>query len=41
MSLPNDPQTAIRAADPDWHETATESFHPRAVRDGVTRQPIS
>ena len=42
LSSPPDPTsaTAIRAANPDWHETATKSFHNRALRDGVTRRPI-
>ena len=33
--------TAIRAADPDWHDRARKSFQPKAVRDGVTRRPIA
>jgi len=43
LSLPPDPTsaTAIRAANPDWHESAMKSFHPKAMRDGVTRRPIS
>lgn len=43
LSLPPDPTsaTAIRAANPDWHKSSTKSFHPKAVRDGVTRRPIS
>ena len=43
LSLPPDPMsaTAIRAANPDWHESPGKSFHPKAVRDGVTRRPIS
>ena len=32
--------TAIRAANPDWHETATNSLDTKALRDGVTRRPI-
>jgi nicotinate-nucleotide adenylyltransferase len=32
--------TAIRAANPQWHETVLESFHPLALRDGVTRKPL-
>jgi nicotinate-nucleotide adenylyltransferase len=42
LQLPPDPTsaTAIRAANPDWHETATHSFQQRALRDGVTRRPI-
>jgi nicotinate-nucleotide adenylyltransferase len=43
LSLPPDPTsaTALRAANPDWHETAVTSFHPEAARDGVTRRPVS
>jgi len=43
LQLPPDPTsaTALRAADPDWHETAMKSFHPGALRDGVTRRPVS
>jgi nicotinate-nucleotide adenylyltransferase len=43
LDLPPDPTsaTAIRAANPDWHEAATKSFQPRALRDGVTRRPIT
>jgi len=33
--------TALRAANPDWHDNVTKSFHPKAVRDGVTRRLIS
>jgi nicotinate-nucleotide adenylyltransferase len=42
LRLPPDPTsaTALRAADPDWHESIMKSFHPKAVRDGVTRQPL-
>jgi len=42
LELPPDPTsaTAIRAANPDWHESGVKSFHPKAVRDGVTRRPI-
>jgi nicotinate-nucleotide adenylyltransferase len=42
LDLPPDPTsaTAIRAADPDWHETAMKSFHDKALRDGVSRRPI-
>lgn len=32
--------TALRAADPQWHETVMKSFHPKAIRDGVTRRPL-
>jgi nicotinate-nucleotide adenylyltransferase len=42
LELPPDPTsaTALRAADPDWHRSLMESFHPLAVRDQVTRQPL-
>jgi nicotinate-nucleotide adenylyltransferase len=42
LQLPPDPTsaTAIRAADPDWHETAMKSLYHQAFRDGVTRRPI-
>ena len=42
LRLPPDPTsaTALRAADLDWHESIMKSFHPKAVRDGVTRQPL-
>ena len=33
--------TAIRAADPDWHEDVGKSFHHEPVRDGVTRRLLS
>ena len=33
--------TAIRAAHPRWHESVMKSFHPLALRDGVTRKPLS
>jgi nicotinate-nucleotide adenylyltransferase len=43
LSVPPDrtSATAIRAANPSWHETAMKSFHPQAFRDGVTRKPLS
>jgi len=43
LSSPPDPTsaTALRAADPDWHEKATYSFQKKVLRDGVTRRPIS
>ena len=43
LQLPPDPTsaTAIRAANPDWHEAAMKSFQQRAMRDGVTRRPIT
>lgn len=42
LRMPPDPTsaTALRAADPQWHETVMNSFHPEAVRDGVTRRPL-
>jgi len=42
LDLPPDrtSATALRAAHPDWHEKATTSFNPKALRDGVTRRPI-
>ena len=43
LSIPPDrtSATALRAADPQWHEKAMKSFHPQAFRDGVTRKPLS
>jgi nicotinate-nucleotide adenylyltransferase len=43
LSSPPDPTsaTALRAANPDWHETAAKSFHHKGLRDGVTRKPVS
>jgi nicotinate-nucleotide adenylyltransferase len=43
LDLPPDPTsaTAIRAANPDWHESHVKPFQPKAVRDGVTRRPIA
>lgn len=42
LSLPPDrtSATAIRAANPDWHEQLMKSFHPKDLRDGVTRRPM-
>jgi nicotinate-nucleotide adenylyltransferase len=42
LRLPLDPTsaTAIRAADAFWHLSAENSFHPRGLRDGVTRRPL-
>lgn len=39
LQLPPDrtSATAIRAANPDWHENAMKPFQPQAPRDGVTR----
>ena len=43
LSLPPDrtSATAIRAANPDWHEDVRTSFHPEPARDGVTRRLLS
>ena len=43
LELPPDPTsaTALRAANPDWHESSGKSFHHKALRDGVTRRPVS
>jgi nicotinate-nucleotide adenylyltransferase len=43
LPLPPDPTSAsaIRAANPDWHEHSSKSFQSRAIRDGVTRRPIN
>jgi nicotinate-nucleotide adenylyltransferase len=43
LNLPPDPTsaTAIRAADPDWHETISSSFNPQSLRDGVTRRLLA
>ena len=43
LRLPPDPTsaTALRAADPQWHEAVMKSFHPQALRDPVTRRPLS
>ena len=30
--------TALRAANPDWHDHVTKSFYTRPARDGVTRR---
>lgn len=40
LNLPPDPTsaTAIRAANPDWHETEAYSFNKSSLRDGVTRR---
>ena len=42
LELPPDPRsaTAIRAVDPQWHESSRYSFNPKALRDGVTRRPL-
>jgi nicotinate-nucleotide adenylyltransferase len=40
LHLPPDPTsaTAIRASQPDWHESEAYSFNPHSLRDGVTRR---
>jgi nicotinate-nucleotide adenylyltransferase len=42
LDLPPDPTsaTALRAADPDWHQIHMKSFNTKALRDGVTRRPL-
>lgn len=46
LQWPPDPTsaTALRAADPDWHQSFAKSFryssNPAALRDGVTRRPL-
>jgi nicotinate-nucleotide adenylyltransferase len=46
LKLPPDPTsaTALRAADPDWHQQALKPFNKPfnhgALRDGVTRRPL-
>jgi nicotinate-nucleotide adenylyltransferase len=43
LSLPPDrtSATAIRAANPDWHDPVTISFHHEPIRDGVTRRLVT
>lgn len=43
LRLPPDPTSAtgIRAADPNWHQNKAKSFNPGALRDGVTRRPLT
>ncbi|HWT11691.1 MAG TPA: nicotinate-nucleotide adenylyltransferase [Allosphingosinicella sp.] len=43
LDLPPDPTsaTALRAARGQWHEAVMKSFHPEAMRDPVTRRPLS
>lgn len=43
LRLPPDPTSAtgLRAADPDWHKSTDKSFNPKALRDGVTRRPLT
>ncbi len=40
LQLPPDPTsaTAIRAAEPNWHEAEAYSFNPKSLRDDVTRR---
>jgi nicotinate-nucleotide adenylyltransferase len=33
--------TGIRAEEPNWHQSETYSFNPRALRDGVTRRLVT
>lgn len=45
LKLPPDPSsaTALRAADPHWHQKSAQSFksdNHQALRDGVTRRPL-
>lgn len=42
LELPPDPTsaTALRAANPQWHENVMKSAHHKVVRDGVTRRPL-
>jgi nicotinate-nucleotide adenylyltransferase len=42
LKSPPDPTsaTALRAADPDWHQKPANSFNPKALRDRVTRRPL-
>ena len=42
LHLPPDPTsaTALRAAEPHWHQQPRKSFHPQALRDRVTRRPL-
>jgi nicotinate-nucleotide adenylyltransferase len=42
LKLPPDPTsaTALRVAEPDWHQKPGRSFNPKALRDGVTRRPL-
>lgn len=43
LRLPPDPTsaTALRAAEPDWHQMPDTSLKPLALRDGVTRRPLT
>jgi nicotinate-nucleotide adenylyltransferase len=43
LRLPLDPTsaTSIRAACADWHQSIFRSLNPKALRDGLTRRPIT
>ena len=43
LSVPPDPtsSTAIRAANPDWYESADYMLYANRLRDGVTRKPVT
>ena len=43
LQLPPDPTsaTALRTANPHWHKYQAKTFNPRALRDRVTRRPLS
>jgi nicotinate-nucleotide adenylyltransferase len=43
LTTPPDPTSAtgLRAAEPNWHLSPHRSFHPLALRDGVTRRPVT
>ncbi len=43
LRTPPDPTSAtgLRAADPDWHSKLARTFNPQALRDGVTRRPLT
>ncbi|HWH17252.1 MAG TPA: nicotinate-nucleotide adenylyltransferase [Allosphingosinicella sp.] len=43
LDLPPDPTSAtgIRVAEPDWHQNRHKSLNPQALRDGVTRRPLT
>jgi nicotinate-nucleotide adenylyltransferase len=42
LKLPPDPTsaTALRAAEPDWHQRQIKTLNPKALRDGVSRRPL-
>jgi nicotinate-nucleotide adenylyltransferase len=43
LQTPPDPTSAtgLRAADPNWHLQLAQTFNPLALRDGVTRRPLT